>query len=191
MAANTANDAKATTKSTGSKVGTGRTQPKAYVAPAHFCAACRAEGKTWEGDDPKCAFQHGQPFSPDNWNCATVARVRALLRFEHDDHGPDGLKKDWSAEGYQSYATLRLDDWFEFGDVPIHALYITWYKNRGRTGGMWLIGDEDSGPPRAPVEAEVVLILKHYSPEETAMRARHKIGWNDRPGLAVREVDHF
>jgi hypothetical protein len=57
------------------------------------------------------------------------------------------------------------------------CLYVTWYKRRGRTGGMWLIGDEDSGPPRPPTEAEVLAIVAHYSPEK--VEARRKLWAED------------
>jgi hypothetical protein len=150
-----------------------------YVAPAHFCAACRARGKTWNGGDPECAFQHGKPFSSDNWNCATMDLVRDLAG-RYGDPPRDGVIRDYTSEGYDTYAVIRVDT--DYIDVEsCHSMYVTWYKSRGRTSALWLLGDEDDGPPRAPTEAEVLAIVKHYllydlprpmTPERQAMIAQ-------------------
>lgn len=147
------------------------TPRRKYVAPDHFCAACRKRGKDWNGDDPTCAFQHGKPFSPDNWSCATADMVRDLVGRVGlwDDRAPvDGIVKDWTSGGDQSYAVIRLDNDYEIDVERAHCLYVTWYKRRGRTGGLWLLGDEDDGPPRPPTEAEVLAILAHYERRRNA-----------------------
>lgn len=147
------------------------TPRKKYAAPAHFCAACRARGKIWNGGDPECSFQHGRPFSPDGWNCATVDKIRDILRIEHGKPRPDGISLDWSAEGYQSIAMIRTDPDYIETSIHAYALYVTWYKDRGRTGGMWLMGDEENPVPVPPTEAEVLAIAEYYSPEKIAARA--------------------
>lgn len=137
------------------------TPKRRYVAPAHFCAACRARGKTWDGGDPDCAFQYGKPFSSDNWSCATMDAVRDLAG-RYGDPLRDGVIRDYTSEGYDTYAVIRVDT--DYIDIEnCHSMYVTWYKNRGRTSALWLLGDEDDGPPRAPIEAEVLAILKHYT----------------------------
>lgn len=143
------------------------TPAKQYVAPDHFCAACRARGKTWNGSDPTCAFQHGKPFSPDNWSCATLDRVRDLAESEP---APKGITrahdKDW---GDQSWATFDVGSDDLRGDVlgtedwGPWVLWVTWYKSRGRTGQMWLLGDESQPAPVPPTEADVLAILGHYT----------------------------
>jgi hypothetical protein len=41
------------------------------------CKLCNERGKTWNGDDPVCAFENGV-FSNDNWNCATMNKLRNI-----------------------------------------------------------------------------------------------------------------
>ena len=41
------------------------------------CPLCKKRGKTWEGDDPVCALKNGK-FSDDNWNCATMNKLREI-----------------------------------------------------------------------------------------------------------------
>lgn len=136
------------------------TPRKQYVAPAHFCAACRLRGKIWNGDDPKCAFQHGKPFSAENWSCATMDFVRDLAG-SYGEPLRDGVIRDYTSEGYDTYAVIRVDtDYIEVENC--HSMYVTWYKSRSRTSALWLLGDEDDGPPRPPTEGEVLAIVKHY-----------------------------
>jgi hypothetical protein len=82
---------------------------------------CDERGKTWEGGDPKCAFPDGK-FDVANWNCATMAALRAKVEddaFWHDDH---------------STAMIMIPD-----DPRI--LVLNWYKSRGRTGFAFPVCD--------------------------------------------------
>ncbi len=75
------------------------------------CQMCWELGKTWEGDDPKCAFASGA-FSSDNWNCATMNALRDLAE----------------------QASSRSDE-ERCGVVPLHDgsfIVLGWYKSRGR-----------------------------------------------------------
>ena len=79
------------------------------------CPRCLARGKTWEGDDPRCAFEMST-FSSDNWNCATMNDLRHELKEKillHHHCGDTNF--------------LILDN----EDCGIAE--ITWYKSRGRT----------------------------------------------------------
>lgn len=133
-----------------------------YVAPDYFCAACRARGKTWNGDDPTCAFQHGKPFSSNNWSCATLDLIRDLIPRYHEP-AREGIKVEWHDD--QTYATILIDtDYRALEDISSWCLWMTWYKSRGRTEQLWLMPryPEEDGPPRPPTEAEVLAIAKHY-----------------------------
>lgn len=155
------------------------TPRKQYVAPSHFCAACRARGKTWEGSDPRCAFPDGGPFTSDNWNCATAGAIRDLIG-DYPGKPRPGVHRDYA--GDQTYATVRLDaDSATLEDVQAHALYVSWYKSRGRTGAMLLMGDED-WPTRPPTETEALAILKYYGPEETQAR---RDWWHKHQGPGI------
>lgn len=127
------------------------------------CKACREHYKGQRPDsfasDPRCAFPDGGPFTPDNWQCVTANSIRDIAEATRD-----GVVCDWSSGGSQSSALIRMDnDYAAFEDIREHVLFVTWYKRRGRTGGMWLIGDEDDGTPRPPTEAEALAIIGHYA----------------------------
>lgn len=123
------------------------------------CKMCRERGKTWEGGDPKCAFPDGAAFDAGNWNCATANAIRDLCGYW--DEPPDGIKREHVDD--QTYATILTHD-IDFVGAERHhwCLWITWYKRRGRTGGMWLLGDEADPPAQKPTEADLLAILAHY-----------------------------
>ncbi len=118
-----------------------------------MCDACDKCGKTWEGDDPKCAFTDG--VFGENWNCATVGMVRGICNEE--GNFPDGIDYQYCED--QKYATIKIDH-LEMDDRPL-ALWVSWYKNRGRTDAMWLLFDDK--PPRKPTEAECLAVVATYT----------------------------
>ena len=106
------------------------------------CDACKERGKTWAGDDPRCAFKEGV-FDPSNWNCATANLIRDLMAtvaLRYLD---------------QSQGLIVVD----VDDIKAIGLYVTWYKRRGETEQMWLMSDDN--PPRRPTLKECQAILKH------------------------------
>lgn len=118
------------------------------------CAACKTRGKTWEGSDPKCAFLEGE--FGDNWNCASVNAIRDLCDRKLPSY-KDGI-----------YVRCCEDQWYAIIDVShirldrfSYALWLTWYKGRGRTEEMWLLGSGIA--PRKPTASELVLIAKVYA----------------------------
>lgn len=100
------------------------------------CPRCKKRGKTWKGDDPKCAFMEGF-FDPDNWNCATVAVLRSFAR-------------DLAEYSQDHYAWL----------TPISGegfLVLHWYKSRGRTERcLFMSSDELRHATLAEVEAAIL-----------------------------------
>jgi len=107
------------------------------------CKLCKQRGKTWKGDEPKCAFENGV-FSSDNWNCATMGALRNLAE------GPSVYNND------QHCATLPVFDCGEF-------LIISWYKSRGQTEGAWIV-DSCSILPLSIGEAEAIIDKKSERP---------------------------
>ena len=119
------------------------------------CKLCIERGKTWEGDSPICAFFQNK--FGDNWNCATVGKLRELC---HDTFNlPAGIDHQYCDD--QHYVTIKVDH-LELSDSdPPLALWMTWYKNRGRTDAMWLLFDDCL--PRVPTESECLKVIEAYS----------------------------
>jgi hypothetical protein len=125
------------------------------------CKMCRERGKNWAGSNPICSFPNGEPFTSEGWNCATANAIRDIAEATRD-----GVVRDHC--GDQSSALIRIDNDYPVGYDAItdaHCLFVTWYKRRGRTGGMWLLGCEDDPAPRPPTEAEALAIIEHYKAE--------------------------
>ena len=126
------------------------------------CKLCQERVKDWSVDDPQCAFEDGM-FSADNWNCATANAIRDIC-YEGQEPMPSGVDYRYCED--QKYATIWLSELCDNLDeraTPMLlglALWVSWYKNRGRTEAMWLL-DNDM-PPRPPTEAECLAIIDHY-----------------------------
>lgn len=118
------------------------------------CKACKERGKTWGGDDPKCAFKSGQ-FDSNNWNCATAGLIRDIC-YEGQEF-PPGVDYQYCDD--QKYSTVKVDHIEGLGGAL--ALWVTWYKQRGATGAMWLLFENE--PPRVPTEQECLMIAQAYS----------------------------
>ena len=87
------------------------------------CKACKERGKTWDGDDPKCAFEH-DVFSYDNWNCATMSLLR--------NHA--SLRPIYNEDQYLGVMNLECGAF----------LVLTWYKSRGRCDGAIIIDEAET-----------------------------------------------
>lgn len=92
------------------------------------CPLCKKRGKTWDGDDPECAFTHYR-FSFINWNCATMNRLREIagqlgLKWRDDLAGGSFGAVPFEGEDYQGYIVM------------------TWYKGRGAVSNAILMCDD-------------------------------------------------
>lgn len=120
---------------------------------------CQERGKTWTGDDPKCAFEDGV-FNADNWMCATANGVRDIVS-DFNDKFPLTVDFRWCED--QKYATICLDGILDnegLRKMDVLALWVSWYKSRGRTEAMWLLNEDRS--PRPPTEEECLEIIEHH-----------------------------
>jgi hypothetical protein len=118
------------------------------------CTRCKARTEAdleSFASDPRCAFPENGPFTADNWNCVTANAIRDIC----DDHPASKLQ--W--QGDQNYATVQLGDYddmeLESGDSL--ALWVTWYKRRGKTSAMWILSEEEA--PRLPTAADCERII--------------------------------
>lgn len=128
------------------------------------CKACVERVKDWVGSDPKCAFETTSVFNEQNWNCATVSKIRKICYHASTSGTQVFPGVDFQRYGDQSYVTFNLHELYEHTfrnviETPF-ALWVSWYKNRGRTEAMWLLfGDR---PPRQPTEEECLAIAKAF-----------------------------
>jgi hypothetical protein len=87
--------------------------------------------------------------------CATANAIRDIV-YEGCDPLPPGV--DYQFCDDQKYATVDVSD-LEGVDGAL-ALWVTWYKCRGKTDGMWLLFE--NRPPRRPTEDEARAIIRQY-----------------------------
>lgn len=123
------------------------------------CTKCKDTPKFWKGADQKCAFSNGPEWSADNWNCATTGLIRRLFDGSEDGTLPEGVVLQWiNDQNTGMICAQGIAD-----DRPL-SLWVTWYKNRGRTEQMWLMFDNK--PPRRPTEDELVRLAGLYRGKE-------------------------
>lgn len=109
------------------------------------CVECARRGKTWQGSDPKCAFPGGGVFSPGNWNCALMSKLRDMTRI---------------------CGSVTYSEDTNCGVVPFYGSFVVlvWYKNRGRVDAAHVVTDEN--PPR-PLDMEFALkVINDEEPDE-------------------------
>lgn len=129
------------------------------------CKACVSRGKPEHfGSDPKCAFESG-PFSGDNWQCVTANLVRDLTERTGDCriHHIREENQNYSTISLMGFDVLPNEDGQGVMNAQPTCLWVGWYKNRGRTEGMWLMFENT--PPRQPTEEECLKIYEFYSKE--------------------------
>lgn len=129
---------------------------------AYECPLCKNRGKTWNGSDPRCAFSDKGDFISENWNCATMNKLRDLCC----KYGT--VMRDDNSCGTIGYLPMDNDyapDNFEtFGGYIV----LIWYKSHGRTDNAVFISDDECVP----------LTLRHA---ETAIKTYE--GWQRRRGV--------
>ena len=121
-----------------------------------ICKMCKERGKTWEGDNPTCFLFRWK----DNWNCATLNAIRDIC-YEGSPL-PDGVRYTYVDD--MKYATIRINSDDEYIGL---CLYVEWYKNRGGTDEMWLLGN---GEPQRPNEKQLLMIIDQYGRSINANR---------------------
>ena len=102
-------------------------------------------GKPAHMAEPKCVFwDEGGQFNADNWNCALMAVLRTEAERVWNENPPHAGLALLTADD-QRCATITVSHLL--ADVPDDHdtdfnpdfLVLSWYKQRGRTEGAWLI----------------------------------------------------
>jgi len=109
------------------------------------CKLCKKEKHLWDDNKtkPVCYFDDVD----NNWNCATLSQLRKLAYTEYD-------RIYYNHYNDQSELYVRINDIIK----DSLTLYVTWYKNRGRTEQVWILSDNNV--PRIPSEKELKKIIK-------------------------------
>lgn len=103
------------------------------------CERCRKRGKTWPGDDPRCAFLGDGVFRAKNWNCATLNELRDWADIQET--------VVWSNDQNAAVVTAPRAGW--------HVV-LGWYKRRGSTEWAGVLRESSMTPLRID-EAEAML----------------------------------
>ena len=111
------------------------------------CKACMKRGKTWQGDDPRCAFDKYGNFTQDNWNCATINKLRELTRLAY---GGFDYRDDDSA------GTVYVLQIPEIDEAQGYVI-MTGYKNRGAIGNALIVFDDSEAKPLTLEAAEAII----------------------------------
>lgn len=107
------------------------------------CKLCAQREKTWQGSDPKCAFDQNGIFTSDNWACATMSRLRTIA----DEN--DLIQKVNETSLATIYVPSKdLDDITESDNFDAYGGFIilSWYKGRGRVSSAIFMSDEGTMP---------------------------------------------
>lgn len=129
------------------------------------CKRCIARGKDWNGSDPKCAFDGS---FQDNWNCATLNAVRDIV-YEGQPEMPPGV--DFRYCDDMKYATVKIEEVEDSAGGRIGmALWVAWYKNRGKTDAVWILDNDN--PPRVPTEGELERVIQSFTARERTQPLR-------------------
>ncbi len=108
----------------------------------------------------QCAFEHigiNKEFESDNWNCQTVNLIRDIC-YEGQEL-PPGIKYTYCSD--QKYAIIKID---EIEKVNGDALWVSWYKQRGRTDAIWIL--DSYKHPRKPTEKELLSTINYYKEKD-------------------------
>lgn len=100
----------------------------------------------------QCAFR-SEIFSENNWCCCTLDLIRDLCYERKNSH--HYINYQYCED--QKYATINIS---YINEVAGDTLWISWYKNRGKTDNMWIL-DSYNNPTR-PTEKDCLLIAKYF-----------------------------
>lgn len=124
------------------------------------CKLCQQRVKDWNGSDPVCFLESWE----DNWNCATLNAIRDIC-YEGQNPMPDGVFYRYCDD--MKYAIIDTFQYYDCmaGDEPPRentgmCFYVEWYKSRGRTDEVLIIGD---GEPRRANEEEMLAVIDMYT----------------------------
>ncbi len=99
------------------------------------CKRCIERGTPKNfGSEPECGFYPTGIFKSDNWNCATLNKLREVIQEKYED------KIVYSRD--ERLITIPLDHNPEDTIIEADFLIVGWYKQRGRTQTALLISEE-------------------------------------------------
>lgn len=120
------------------------------------CKMCQDRNQDWEGEAPKCGWVddiEANTFSRGNWNCATLNALRTLCQ---PDRTVTNIDSHYCCDDNR-FAVIDISD---LDEVDGLALWVEWYKDRGNTSDIRILGT--SPQARHPTEREILAILYRY-----------------------------
>ena len=110
---------------------------------------CRKRGQTWSGDGEVCGFLSFGRFKENNWNCATLNKLRDMC--------------DWGNRDDSSSACIGVIQISESEKRGIQQGYVvlTWYKDRGATGQARVVWDDNLTEKLTLKTAEFIINKKN------------------------------
>lgn len=125
------------------------------------CKECKENPKRWSGADRVCGFSIADSstlFTTQNWMCALLGQLRDLV---HDINGSSHEGRIFTFwENDQNQALIQVQQ--VVLSQRAEALWMTWYKSRGRTEKIVMLADDKIW---IPIESDIRRIVKHYQQE--------------------------
>ena len=121
------------------------------------CSLC-GRVKDWKGDDIVCPFstEDSTPLT-HNWRCGILQQIRSLKDLENPNIQHNMV---WDTNILTiNISSIFVEDEF-VEDIPL-TLWIAWYKNRGKTDQVALLGNFPSRPPTFRELKKIVEFFKN------------------------------
>lgn len=130
------------------------------------CGKCNLK-KDWNGSDIQCPFSNSMFFNEDNWNCGIVSQIRDICDYAaNNTHNRlhyvycDDMKY-CIIDTFHILENSEEDTKADLG----YCLFVKWYKNRGGTDQMMLMGTNTDFEIRTPTFKDLKLISDYYKKE--------------------------
>ena len=135
-----------------------------------MCKKCFVRGKTWNGDDPICAFdEKGKLTSKNNWNCATLSELREAI-LEVSNYSPY-FDFNESFNGFDISITYRRYEDSHRAMIILDGtpVYLAWYKSRGSTEYIYIHENYETSD-----ENFIISIIEKLNKIMTGRKERNK-----------------
>lgn len=151
-----------------------------YTVHGTTKSPCRHGKQEWDGSPPTCAFRSDGKFNRGNWNCRLMSKLRAL----GDSTSWDGSRPEYSP---RSPGVRIWDDDNNISVIPLKSAFaiLSFYKDRGRTSGFWMI---DDSAIREGTEKDANLVVKNHNAWFRQVRNTERKHWSSDDSRGKKSV---